>query len=1277
MITFPCTKAFSAALFSMGLAIGLAFCSEVSAASTDIANSPMAVTYAAKSNVMFVIDSSGGMDVDSLIPNYNSMYFETNSSTSQISNLDGFFYFQPNNRAGFGSYVMGFTGNPDGQAWKARYYGYNPQYYDPYVTYKPWAGADSSGIPFTNANPSAAYLDPYAKGATVNLQQWYQVPYAATYLTNHTGSSTSIPAYTTSSTIQYCASKQQTLNSVSYTKCATSTSPSSYTSYMWPASFYLWNDRNANGVMDAGEGDLYMINCSTTANPSGTPAGAPNPPPISNQPYGTSNTGAAFPDGRTCQQELQNFANWFQYSRTVMLALKGAMGNSLTVMGNARVGMTDLEHNSPVVPVADLSVPANLNTMYSGMYSIVPNENLWDQPFHERIANVWNYFNRPAGSSNPPAPIQYACQQNDEILVTPGYLNDPGVDTDAGFGGTDYLNGPYTNGFTGATAPGISPDNYDGTASSLPWENGSQINPLTGQAFPTTWGSAPYSDAWATTLADFAAYYYDQRLRTDLPSGQVPIPPQTYETNSNLHLSTFVLAPGAIPLLSSQNPPPSPLANPQTANLYPPYGPPYAVPPGGYGTKPNWPQPCFVCQSTIDDLWHTAVDGRGLFINSSNVAGGLQQIVDNILARIGASAAVAVNNANVVQGNNMSYASDYESGAWVGDLQSYPINLSTGAIETSQPLWQPSAQAQLDTLSGHASGSYSPTSRAIGTYNGTTGVGFNWTSLSPAMQALLNSPQSPPGPSDGATVLSYLRGDPTNENTLYRSRAHVLGDIIDAEPTVVLAPNQSYSDPGYQAFVSANSARPAMVYQGANDGMLHAFVAGTGVEAWAYVPGLLFNSRLSTYPNTSTLVNLSMKSGFTHLYYIDATPVAGDVDFNNTYGGSGSPNWQTIFVGGLSKGGRGYYALNITNPSAANDADVAAKALWEFPNATTAAATVANIGYSFGKPIIAKTPAAGWVVLVTSGYNNGTDSGGDGQGHLFVLNPTTGALIADLSTGVGTSASPSGLAQISAFTPNGATDDTISYVYGGDLDGNVWRFDLSGTSVSSWNVARLATLVDASGTPQPVTTVPELGLNNGYHMVYVGTGQYLGQSDIPGLGGSNANASQTQTMYGLLDNLSTTPLISPLRVSLVQQTVTTSGGTTSLSSNPVTYPSKSGWYIDLPGTGERVNTDPSLALSTLTFTTNLPNSASCDPGGSSFEYFVNFATGGVVPSSNAASVLSLGNTLASRPLLIQLPSGQVVSEVRNSNATTTSTVLPVTPSAGSERRVGYREVITQ
>ncbi|HEX2951756.1 MAG TPA: PilC/PilY family type IV pilus protein [Armatimonadota bacterium] len=409
-----------------------------------------------------------------------------------------------------------------------------------------------------------------------------------------------------------------------------------------------------------------------------------------------------------------------------------------------------------------------------------------------------------------------------------------------------------------------------------------------------------------------------------------------------------------------------------------------------------------------------------LATDAASFSAAIDAVSQDILSKDGAAAAVTVSNPNIVVGGvNASYNSSYNSGSWTGELNAYPVSVTDGSVDTAHPIWVSSAQAQLDT---RTAGNYSSTTRSIVTYSGTGsatatgsgGIQFHpsttpasaqiVTTLTAAQEAVFNSPSTPPGPSDAAAVIQYLRGDRSAETSTYRSRGHVLGDIVNAEPVIVQAPMRNYIDDCYasavanvcaQSFKAAQASRTSMLFQAANDGMVHAFDASSGGESWAYVPKLIW----------PTLVNRTKKSGFTHQYYIDATPVAGDVDFKNTDGGSTyflTPSWRTLLVGGLGKGGRGYYALDVTTPNAASEVDAATKVLWEFPNSTTSATDTDNMGYSYARPILVKTVAKGWVVIVPSGYNNTTGTG-TGHGYLYVLNPRNGAVIKVIDTGVGSS----------------------------------------------------------------------------------------------------------------------------------------------------------------------------------------------------------------------------------------------------------------------------------
>ena len=951
----------------------------------------------------------------------------------------------------------------------------------------------------------------------------------------------------------------------------------------------------------------------------------------------------------TLAEERQNLANWFQYYRKRHLMVNGALGNAYDGLQGLRAGFF-LFNNRANVTMYNFDSGSSATNSTRLIGALYQNTGASGTPTRNAVDYIGQQFRR----TDSAAPITNYCQFNAGFVITDGFATPGG--------------------------PAVTPGNYDGqTPAATAYQYNKQFN--TNAATVIT---APYADTFSNTMGDMAMKMYTENPRPDLtPVGKVPVDKSDVspgaDRNPNLHVNTY----GMILNLTGRI-----FGNTSTTQLTNQNNDPYTYPPDWSNAPLGDTTVLNRDASAIDELWHATINGRGQMLLATSpeaTRDAVLTVVANVVSKGGAAAAVAVSNPNPVPGDNFAYASSYNSGSWSGDINAFALDLTTGQ-PSDVPVWNPSPQHLL------ANRNLSTNPRIIATYSGTTGTAFEWTGTSTLTTAQKASLSNDPD------VLAFLRGDRSKEGSKFRGRGPrapypnnivpdnvaVLGDIVNAEPIFISAPRFGYVDSGYAAFKSGAAAtRTKMVYQGANDGMLHAFNATDGTEVWAYVPNAMF----------PTLLNLSSKNAFVHKFYVDGTPVSGDVDFSNTSGSSATtPDWRTILVGGYAKGGRGYYALDVTNPTVADEAALAGKVLWEFPNTATAADTT-NMGYSFGRPIVVKTRAAGWVVLVTSGYNNGNsagDSGGGGQGHLFVLNAKNGTRLADLNTRNGGPGVPSGLAYISAWVDHANTDNTVESVYGGDLTGSVWRFDLSGATVESWNVQLLAKLSDgAPGNAQPVTTEPELGLVSRKRMIYVGTGEYLGTPDIPGTG-ALASATSTQTMYALRDPFTTnsatprtTALITPLRTSLTAQVATNDAttGNVSLTTNAVDLTTKSGWYVDLPVSGERVVTNPALGQGVLTFTTNIPDGTDpCLPGGSSKDYTVNYATGGYIANSTATGNVAgkpLGSTLASRVQLIKLPTGAVVGLIRQSDASTTTIQLPRLTVAPVGKRKSWREINIQ
>lgn len=574
-------------------------------------------------------------------------------------------------------------------------------------------------------------------------------------------------------------------------------------------------------------------------------------------------------------------------------------------------------------------------------------------------------------------------------------------------------------------------------------------------------------------------------------------------------------------------------------------------------------------------------------------------------------------------------------------------------------------------LIGFGSGTDSTVNAAYATANSTN---FNaahisgltqWTSLTATQQTA----------AAGANLVSYLRGQTGFENRavnlsaidnrLFRYREATLGDALESQPVYISKPVFSYADKGYSDYATAQSARPGTVYMGTNDGMLHAFSAITqsgvpgGTERWAYVPSMVI-------PNMWRLADEGYAT--LHTNYVNGSAVISDICTANCLStDAGTAVWRSILVGGLNQGGRGYYALDITDPSTPT-------LLWEFTTTTGQGSTKDDdIGYSYGNPVITAKADGTWVVLLTSGYNN--ISPGSGKGYLYVLNAGTGAIISKIGTGAGSTTTPSGFAQTAAWN-DAPSSNRATYVYGGDLLGNLWRFDINSAAtatIGTGDVLKFAALADPSGTAQPITTAPILGKILGKRVIFVGTGRYLGSPDL--------SDTQVQSLYAIKDDNATTTLTNPGdsprdSVQLVQQTLTTGNGVRTASNHPVDFTTGRGWYIDFPDSGERVNIEGRLVQGTLLIATIVPSNTVCAPGGYGWLNFFDYQSGSSIDTASGIVSASYDNTIVG--LNVLYINGAPVIETVTSNDPTPSVnnnvLIKGTASGFTGQRVLWREL---
>ena len=623
---------------------------------------------------------------------------------------------------------------------------------------------------------------------------------------------------------------------------------------------------------------------------------------------------------------------------------------------------------------------------------------------------------------------------------------------------------------------------------------------------------SPYADRWSDTLADVAMYYYDTDLSANLPD---QVPRKGCDHAAHQHLSTFTISFGVNGTLDVTD------IDQDGRPDIPGYGLDPCFADAG-SPQPVWPEPQANQPTVIDDLWHAAVNGRGQYFSTDNpqsLFDAVTQIVTDI-GKTSSSATISASSDQLVT-DSVIYQTRYNSDSWTGELLALIYNPDTGQIRSGQGLELWNAARQLDKPG------VTYDSRRIVTYGGrmrlAQGIPFRYYQLSDRQKTALGSDLKPDSEADqkAREVLNFIRG---RNSPTFRSRSGKLGDMVHSAPVLV----------GNTVFV------------GANDGMLHAFDSQSGDECFAYVPNLVF----------ADLKALSA-SGYVdnHRFYVDATPYAGEVLVDIF-------KRSTYLVGGLGKGGKGYYCLLIGQrqrtrngaqfgpyhetlsldsfAAGTSEKDISRLVRWEYPRPDPADDGMDNndngltdeagefdpdMGYSFGQgyAVNANCPVDSFrpVVIFGNGYNSPS-----GKAVLYILEADSGELVRKIDTGV---AGDNGLSIPALIDVN--LDRCVDYVYAGDLKGNLWKFDLTAADPAQWGLAYGEDLngngvIEAAqgDLPRPVfqargqsiTGRPDVMLAAstcasqapGY-MVIFGTGRYLGESD-------RADLTQ-QSIYGIWD----------------------------------------------------------------------------------------------------------------------------------------------------------------
>lgn len=681
---------------------------------------------------------------------------------------------------------------------------------------------------------------------------------------------------------------------------------------------------------------------------------------------------------------------------------------------------------------------------------------------------------------------------------------------------------------------------------------------------PTYTPIAPFKDGNATSLADVAFHYWATDLNSSLKN-DVPRFPSTLDNadaatlNASYwdpkndpakwqHMVTYTVGLGLTRTFDTTTPKLKWDGNSLSSNAS------TSSYPGLKSGAVSWPATSNAgVPGNVADLWHAALNSRGKFFSAEDpetLNKSLKSIVNDVASKVGSASSIAANSKRLGTSTRV-YLASFDSNDWSGDVEALPLDPTTGVPGAAD--W--SASANLPA----------PAARNI------------WTTSSGTATAFTGSF----GGTLTADVVDYLRGVQTNELPAgtFRSRTKILGDIVNSDPLFVGGDNfrleviPSYAS-SYPAFVSSKSTT-SMIYVGANDGMLHGFDAATGVEKFAYVPSELHASLVA-------LTDVAYPSN--HKFMVDGAAGFGDAYWGGT--------WRTVLVGTLGAGGKSVFALDVTDP----DAMDGSKVLWEF----NGGAHASKMGFIFGPAVVAPFADGHFYAVFSNGY-----SSTDNQAGLFLVRVDNPSIYYYLDTKYGSSTAKNGLSTPKLVDLN--NDRIIDAIYAGDMQGNLWKFDVSSTVASNWRITHgtlaapepMFVAKDGTGgsaVRQPIqgqvgVTGPPTGVT-GDAMVFFGTGRYFVNGD--------ATATDKQSFYGVLDDGSSSGYSTTYgRSDLWTQSIIYQGlvGTQEVrvtSINTPNWASKKGWVMDLvppDGSlkGERVISSPLLRFGRVIFNTLEPS----------------------------------------------------------------------------------------
>jgi type IV pilus assembly protein PilY1 len=267
-------------------------------------------------------------------------------------------------------------------------------------------------------------------------------------------------------------------------------------------------------------------------------------------------------------------------------------------------------------------------------------------------------------------------------------------------------------------------------------------------------------------------------------------------------------------------------------------------------------------------------------------------------------------------------------------------------------------------------------------------------------------------------------GDDIRDRTANR---YEIGDPLHSEPVIM-------------TYGGTTSAPDSTIFFGTNQGFIHAVNTTTGIEEFAFLPEELHDIQNDYFENT--------KAAEYKPYGMDGPLSFWFKDVNDDSlllkPDSSVQEGEHIYLyAGMRRGGRSYYALNISdrdNP----------KLLFKITGGETT--DFDNLGQTWSKMTAAKVRYLGesrFVLFFGGGYDTNQDSNvtreDDDLGNsIYMVDATTGALLwsagktgADLNISDMKNSIP---ASISAIDIKG--DGYVDYLFAADTGGRIFRFDI-------------------------------------------------------------------------------------------------------------------------------------------------------------------------------------------------------------------------------------------